>query len=314
MKFLHCAGVASLFTAFVLAALQVSCTTVPPSPLSSTALEGRILEVRAGRFVPRHELIGRAVGARLVILGETHDNGTHHRLQAEILAAMVGAGRLPDLAMEQFDREHQPALDAAHALWKQDGKQDGNQDAETLAHAGRFDRKGWRWADYKPLLEIAAAHNLRILAANFSRDEARALMKSGKSAEGVGALDPQARASLEKDLVDGHCGLRPPDSVLIGMVEAQRARDAQMAKTLSLAGPEGAVLIAGAGHARRDRGAPAYLPAALVDNLLSIAFIEIEPQGRADLTRYAGLFDFVWFTERAPRADPCKDFRLPAGR
>ena len=86
-----------------------------------------------------------------------------------------------------------------------------------------------------------------------------------------------------------------------------------MAKALSEAGSAGAVLIAGAGHARRDRGAPAYLPAALVDNLLSIAFIEIEPQGSADLTRYAGLFDFVWFTERAPRPDPCKDFRLPAG-
>ena len=309
MKFLHCTGVASLFTAFVLAALQVSCTTVPPAPLSGIALEGRILEVRAGRFVPRHELIGRAVGARLVILGETHDNGTHHRLQAEILADLIRAGRLPDLAMEQFDREHQASLDAARAH----GKQDGKQDAETLAHAGRFDRKGWRWADYKPLLEIAAAHNLRILAANFSRDEARALMKSANPADGVAALLPEARASLEKDLVDGHCGLRPPQAMLIGMVEAQRARDAQMAKTLSGAGPAGAVLIAGAGHARRDRGAPAYLPAAPAGQLVTIAFIEIEPQGSADLTRYAGLFDFVWFTERAPRADPCKDFRLPAG-
>ncbi len=310
MKFLHCTGAASLCAALVLAALQASCTALPPTPLSGTSLGGRILDVHAGRFVPRDEIVARAMRARFVILGEAHDNSTHHRLQAEILAAMVGAGRLPDLAMEQLDREHQPALDAARAL----GKQDGKLDAEALAQAGRFDRKGWRWADYQPLLEIAAAGNLRVVAANFSRDEARALMKSGRPAEGLAALDPQARASLEKDLVEGHCGFRPPDAVLTGMVEAQRARDAQMAKTLSEAGPAGAVLIAGAGHARRDRGAPAYLPAALRDNVLSIAFIEIEPQGSADLGRYAGLFDFVWFTERAPRADPCKDFRLPAGR
>ncbi len=306
MKFLHCTGAASLCAALVLAALQASCTALPPTPLSGTSLEGRILDVHAGRFVPRDEIVARAMRARFVILGEAHDNSTHHRLQAEILAAMVGAGRLPDLAMEQFDREHQASLEAARAR--------GKQDAEALADAGRFDRKGWRWPDYKPLLEIAAAGNLRVLAANYSRDEARTLMKSGKPVDGIPVLPAEARAALEKDLVEGHCGFRPPDAVLTGMVEAQRARDAQMAKTLSEAGPAGAVLIAGAGHARRDRGAPAYLPAALRDNVLSIAFIEIEPQGSADLGRYAGLFDFVWFTERAPRADPCKDFRLPAGR
>jgi uncharacterized iron-regulated protein len=205
--------------------------------------------------------------------------------------------------MEQFDREHQSSLDTARAR--------GERDAEALADAGRFDRKGWRWPEYKPLVTLAASHGLAILAANFSRADARTLMRSGRPAEGVAPMSPELHAQLEKDIVEGHCGLRPSAPVLAGMIEAQRARDAQMARVLATAEVSGAVLIAGSAHARRDRGVPAYLAPALQEQLLSIAFVEVDASGRAPPRGYRELFDIVWFTARAERNDPCKGLRMP---
>ena len=266
-------------------------------------LAGRVWDTHAGRFVEVQTAIDRAVAARVVILGEIHDNAEHHRLQAEVLTALLRAGRRPVIAMEQFDREHQAALDAVRAS--------GERDPERIADAGGFDRKGWHWPGYRPLLELAAANDLPILAANLSRQSARALMKTGKPADGL-ALAPEAlQSALEQDIVVGHCGVRPPATMLSAMVEAQRARDAQMALTLGSAGERGAILIAGVGHARRDRGVPAYVPATMRKELLVVAFVEVEAGRSVPGAGFAGLYDLVWFTPRAAREDPCKNVRMP---
>jgi uncharacterized iron-regulated protein len=298
------ASPAKTFACAALALLLAACAPAYRSPLERDhPLVGRIWDTHARAFVMRDALVGRAVAARIVMLGEAHDNPDHHRLQAEVLAALLKAGRSPALAMEQFDREHQQSLDAQRAQ--------GVRDPERIADAGRFDRKGWNWPQYRPLVESAIAANLPVLAANLSREDARALMKAGRPAEGLAPADRALRESLEQDIVDGHCGYRPSATVLAGMVEAQRARDAQMAAVLARTDARGAVLIAGAGHTRNDRGAPAYLPAGLRGGVLAVAFLEVET-GRAEpRPEYATLYDLVWFTPRADREDPCKNFRMP---
>jgi uncharacterized iron-regulated protein len=264
---------------------------------------GPILDTRTGAYLSRDDVMRRAIASRFVILGEVHDNAAHHRLQTAILKAMLDAGRRPALAMEQFDLQNQPALDAARAR--------GERHPERLADAGRFDRKGWRWPDYRPLVELAATAGLPLSAANLSREEARTLMKSGLPARSVAPATQEQRGALEQDIIEGHCGIRPPAAILSGMVEAQRARDARMAQTLESVGEGGAVLIAGGGHARRDRGVPSYLPPAAQEKLLSIGFVEVAPDGTTQGTSYAGIYDVVWFTPRATRGDPCKDLSLP---
>lgn len=304
MKYLQALRMLGRCGAVALSVTIGSCANSPFQPIDTADIDGRIFDVKTGTSISRVDLVNRAIAARFLVLGETHDNPTHHRLQTEMLATLVAAGRRPALAMEQFDRSHQSVLDRALA-----GKA---IDAETLADAGGFDRRGWDWQAYKPLVEIAAANRLRILAANFSREEARALMQTGKPAAGLPALSEKTLAALESNIVEGHCGHRPSPLVLSGMVEAQRARDAQMAKSLLEAGSTGAVLIAGLEHARRDRGAIAYLPSKLAEDVLSVGFVESDPQSDAAPGRYAGRFDVVWFTNRAERDDPCKGFRLPA--
>lgn len=293
-----------------LSVLISACTPAWLTPLErDNPLVGRVWDTRARQFVSPDAALARASGARIVILGETHDNADHHRLQSMVLAALLRSGRRPLLAMEQFDREHQAGLDAARAR--------GERDPEQIADAGRFDRRGWKWPDYRPLVEFAVGAGLDLRAANLSRENARTLMRTGAPAAGLPPAPAALRAALEQDIIDGHCGHRPAAAMLAGMVEAQRARDAQMATSLNSAGPDGAVLIAGAGHARRDRGVPEYLPAAARSQVLSIGFIEVVAQ-KNEPHDYVGNpasetgpeYDLVWFTPRAEREDPCKNFRL----
>ena len=246
---------------------------------------GRIWDVGAARFVSAEELFDRAARARQLILGETHDNPEHHRLQRVVLEALAARGDKRLLAMEQFDSDYQAAIDAAP------------RDAEALADAGRFDRQGWNWPLYRPLVQFALEHGWPLVAANLSRAEARAIVADPARSRLAPAPEPVKRA-LERDIIDGHCGDAPEAKRLAGMVEAQRARDARMAAVLR----SPSVLIAGAGHARRDRGVPLYLGDA---DVLSIAFIEAEPGKAAQEYTEPASFDYAWFTLPAARADPC---------
>lgn len=78
-------------------------------------LVGRILDVAATREITRDELFARLSHTRVTLLGEIHDNEDHHRLQAEVYAALTAADARPALVMEQFDLEQQQAIDAARA-------------------------------------------------------------------------------------------------------------------------------------------------------------------------------------------------------
>jgi uncharacterized iron-regulated protein len=257
-----------------------------------------ILDMRTGRWIGRAELLRELQRADYVLLGETHDNPHHHRLQAELLDALSPAR--PALAMEMFDTGDQPGLDAARAK---------GVDADGLAKAGAMDTKSWRWDMYRPLVAIAVERGLPLAAANLSREGARNVMRTGWAAlpdaarlDVEGPWNPKREATLGEEIRIAHCG-EFPDSLMPGMVRAQRARDAVMADVL-LRYPR-AVLIAGRGHARSDYGVPIYLrqraPGAKV---LSVGFTERAP-GDPISPRDTAAFDYVWPTPPAERPDQC---------
>ena len=92
----------------------------------------------------------------------------------------------------------------------------------SLRDAGHFDRKGWGWPLYRPLVQFALESGWPIVAANLSRTEARALVADPGRSE-LAPAAPSVRGALERDIIDGHCGAAPEPKRLGGMVEAQRA-------------------------------------------------------------------------------------------
>ena len=293
----------------------------------SHPLVGTIWSVRQGRAIPARDLFAELAKRKVVLLGEKHDNVDHHVLQAKVIRALTDAGRRPAIAFEMLDADEQAVVTAAVL--------EHPRDPSAIAAAVRWDRKGWPpWPEYAPIGEAALAFDLPIVAANLPLAEVRAIAHAG-----LGAIDAQESArlgldqempaplaqSLEEELVAAHCGHLPAVAVP-RMALAQRARDAEMAeRVLVAARGDGAVLIAGAGHVRNDRGVPrdvARLDAAAggartPTTIASVAFVEVEasraaPAAYAERWHAASLpFDYVWFTPRASDDDPCAAMSKP---
>ncbi len=304
----------------LLALLLAACGSPPKPPRSgwltsvdaSNPLVGRAYDEHAGRFVTREQLDAALAGAPFVLLGEKHDNADHHRLQARALASLVAAGRRPAVVFEMIDLGLQPAVDAYMA--RADATVDG------LGGVLRWDKSGWpAWSIYRPIFEVAMRAHLPIVAAGLSHDTAHALFEGGLPALpgdlshlDVPPLSPPLEASLEQELVGAHCGMLPQDMVApMGLV--QRVRDALMAdRMVSRATPDGAVLVAGAGHVRTDRGVPVYLARSRpARRSFTVSFLEVDTGG--DPRAYAAdqPSDALVFTPRVDDADPCAQFHHP---
>lgn len=282
-------------------------------------LVGYALSGRDGRWVGRAEIDAGLAAAEFVALGEIHDNEDHHRLQAEFVRAAAASGRRPALAFEMIDTGQADALAAVQAA--------PPLTPEAIAEATGWERSGWpAFAVYRPIFEAGIAAGLELVAANLPRPVAREVVRKG-----IGPLPAPVRELMERagapsrleldtwaeEMEENHCQAVDPE-ILPGLVQAQRARDAQMALRVAEAGAggRGAILITGGGHARNDRGVPAWLARVLPGvRMLSIGLIEVDPAlrwPRHYAERYGDVafpFDYVIFTPRAEREDPCEQLR-----
>ena len=299
------------------AAAEVTPVPVPPwqSPLSlDHPLVGRLWLPAEDRFIEPPELARRLSAADFVLLGEKHDNTDHHRLQAWALEQIIASGRRPVVAFEMVAPEQEPGL--RRHLADHPGQIEGLDTA--LDWAGNH----WPdWPNYRPIFAAALAAGLEIRPANLAMPDVRSLARGQSLPAATLALyrldqapDIATAEAMATEIRDVHCG-QLPEAMVSGMVDVQRGRDAAMARAMTSAAPSGAVLIAGAGHVRADRGVPAQI-AAMAPNrtVFSLAFVEVGDD-HPDPASYGeewGVprppFDAVWFTPRANDDDPCAGF------
>ena len=234
-----------------------------------------------------------AGGARIVLLGEIHDNALHHDNQA----AAVRALRPTALVVEMLTPEQ---VAAAQGIDRRDG--------EALGLAFGWQDAGWpAFSLYQAI--FAAAPEASVYGAAVPRDEVRRAMTEGAAAllpdMGLEPLPEAEQAEREAMQAEAHCGALP-EHMLPGMVEAQRYRDASFAATALRAlretgGP--VVVITGNGHARADWGVPRMIAAAAPEaRVLTIG--QFEEAAEPDPP-----FDLWLVTEAAERGDPCAAFR-----
>ena len=281
-------------------------------------LVGRIWDVRGARWIEEATLEASLARADFVLLGETHDNADHHLLEARVVRALASAGRRPAVAFEMLDTEQQAQVDRALAA--------APRDADGVAEAVGWAHSGWpSFAIYRPVFSAALDSGLPLVATNLTRKRAHAVVAHGTSAlsprvaeilDRAGPLSEAGARALREEMAESHCG-QLPESMLQPMVLMQRARDAQLAeRLLDAGGPGGAVLVAGAGHVRADRGVPVYLAReAPSRSAAAVAFLEVSP-GKREPGAYADEFgserlpfDYVLFTPATAREDPCEELR-----
>jgi uncharacterized iron-regulated protein len=275
--------------------------------LTEHPLAGQVWDSAARAFTTPEQVYARAAEAQYVLLGEVHVNPDHHRLQAEVLQALLGEWETRHaVVFEMFDRGQQPLIDEAVG--------DGG-DAARVIEATGLARRGWQPEFYAPLVDLTLAAGRPLVAGNLSRAEAREVAFDGLDAvltpaeqERLGLSTPLPDLAHEAllDLIDvGHCGYLSRD-MLVPMMTAQRVRDAVLADAM-LAHPR-AGLIAGGVHARRDLGVPIYLAGRRPQaEVVSIGFVEVRSGREAPRAYYrdGADFDYLWFTARTEAEDPC---------
>lgn len=301
-------------------------------------LAGEIYSAERKELVPAQEL-GRALAlARFVLLGEVHDNPDHHLWQAwgirtisKLRGARIAEGQpqIGIVAMEMIRADQFEALDK---FYGRNVEVPRPRPAKSLGRLLDWDKSGWPdFKFYEPVVAQAMYERLVIVPASPSRDLSRKASKDWDNALSPNeitrlGLDRQFTAALQGALIteirDSHCGLIP-ETAFEKMSRVQRFRDATMADAmLSVGLYKGAILIAGNGHVRRDRGVPYFLSARGIpaDKIVTVAHVEVDP-GKVDPTAYVpaapdGMpaVDFVVFTPRTDRADPCEKMRSDMGK
>lgn len=243
-------------------------------------------------------------GADIIILGEVHDNPQHHINQARIVSEVQPAAIVFEMITPDVARQVTPEI---------------RENAILLEATLSWEDSGWPdFAMYYPI--FAAAPDAAIFGGAMDRAEVRRTISDG-AAEVFGAsaalfgLDADLPDDqLEKRLQlqqDAHCGALPVE-MLPGMVEAQRVRDAALARAAVAAhahaqASEGGpvVVITGNGHAREDWGMPAALRAYFADreqvDIRTLAQFEQAIDQALPVTT-------TLVTDPAERDDPCKAF------
>lgn len=312
--------------------------SAPPLPLDWQASEltthplvGKIYSTAAKDFVDADAFAKALALARFPLLGEIHDNPDHHLWQAwgiraisKIRGARIveGAPQIDMIAMEMLSVDQYDGIDK---FYGRNARVPRVRKPRAFGRMVKWKDSGWPdFKIYEPIVAQAQYEQIVLAPASPSRDANRGVSKQGLDgylgSEEVARLGlskplPQdLQGALLKEIKDSHCGLMP-EAHFPRMAEVQRYRDAVMADSLlSTGNTKGAILIAGNGHVRRDRGVALYLTdrGAEPASIVSVGKIEVV-DGQVDPAAYrvstpggTPLYDFVVFTPRLKRPDPCE--------
>lgn len=252
--------------------------------------------------------------ADIVLAGERHDNPHHHAAQADIVRAAAASGRPVVLVFEMLDTDQQPAIDAFFAA--------GGGSAPEFAAAVDWQARGWPDPTlYAPLFDAMFDADATIVAGDLPRATIRRIGRDGvvavppELAERFG-FDRPLPAEIDAEMRDiqytAHCQLIP-QAALGRMVAVQRARDAALAGAILDARarqPDAiVVLIAGAGHVRKDHGVGALLHTNAPGSRTLVIGLDEGAPGSPGFSALPRQYDVVWFSPAVDHPDRCEGLR-----
>ena len=266
-----------------------------------------IFGLPSGESISFRQLLEGIETARVIFVGESHDQAEQHQIQVRILRELSSRGTNLAIAMEMFEQFQQPILDR----WSQG----------LLTEEAFLKEVDWEttWAMdyqlYKGILDEAKARHLKVLGLNVARELVRKVAQNGiegLSREDKGNLpeidlsDKGHRAYI-KGIYKGHPGGLAKE--FDHFYQAQCLRDEAMAGALAdfLKSPEGenkvVLVFAGNGHVIFDFAIPNRLYRRVSTPFETIVLKEWKKEINGDLT-FSGasspLADFIWITKPNP--------------
>jgi len=234
-------------------------TPMPSGNVSASHAAFVVHDVRGGRVATLDAIVEAAREADVVFLGELHDDDVAHAVQRQVLEGLRQRGARAVLAMEMFERDVQPLLDAYLA-----GRA---SEAEFLAGARPWPNYA---TDYRPLVELARARGWPVVASNAPRPLASLVSRGGLRALDTLAAASRAHVAAELRCPDdayrtkfvalmgdmaGHGGA-PADGAAMAQrfYEAQCVKDETMAESVAAALAPGTTVVHVNGSFHSDEG------------------------------------------------------------
>jgi uncharacterized iron-regulated protein len=141
---------------------------------------GEVLDLAQGRTVTTSELAPRLGSARIVFVGEAHDEVSSRRFQVQVIETLLAQDREVFVALEMFP----PGANEALADWSR-----GNlSEKEFLARSGWYESWGFPWSTYRDLFLGFRDKHLPVRGINVTREQ----RKLGSE----GSLDPALREEV----------------------------------------------------------------------------------------------------------------------
>lgn len=285
-------GVRACALAFAAAALFAA---TPARAHEGCVAEGAWTAPDGGRMGAQ-EIFARAARARVVLLGESHDNAEHHRWELHTAAALAGLQPRLVLGFEMFPRRVQAALDRWVA---------GELTEQEFLLAADWSRVwGYEAAFYLPLFHFARLNRIPMLALNVERDLVRAVGAKGLAAvpqdQREGVSDPAEPAESYLARLFESYSQHPEkkasaparsDPEFRRFVEAQLVWDRAMAEALAGAAARHAdaliIGVMGARHITHGEGVPHQLASLGIQPVVSLLPWEHEADCRDFTAGYA---------------------------
>jgi uncharacterized iron-regulated protein len=286
-----------------------------PSDLTLTDnnLVNKIWNVNSGKFIDKQRLIKAMLDKEYILLGETHDNPLHHKYQAWVIDQLHARGRKMSVAFEMLTPDQGEAL--ANGQF---------QNADQIFDAVKWDETGWPAREYyEPVFTATLNAGYDIHTANIGRQELTHVIMQGEDQlpENIKAMlaeNPLSKESeelLRTGIVESHCQMLP-ENMVPAMMLGQRVRDAVIAHSLvTNKAEDGIVLIAGSGHTLKT-GVYGFIRTADPSaKIFTMAWMEVDQRFSQpeEYREYWGTeqlpFDYVWFTPRVDRPDPCEELK-----
>mgnify|MGYP002777206891 CR=1 FL=1 len=156
-----------LIGAFLLGVLPAQAN----EPVEASLAEVRVFNLLSQQLQPPETLLEKLAQADVVYLGETHDREADHRAQLEIIQQLLQRRQGWTIGMEMFQRPYQASLNQFLA-----GKLD---EAELQARSQYRRRWGYPWEFYAPILRLARARGVGVIALNAPTEVTRKVARQG---------------------------------------------------------------------------------------------------------------------------------------
>lgn len=215
--------------------LSFGAHAAPPKQILNTATQQNITP---------EQLAADLSQADIVLIGEQHDNPTHHAAQLWLLQHTQSQRNSGSVVLEMLTPEQQGALDEVQQ-WLQQGGATGKR---SLAEKIQWN-SAWDWSQYQNLMYYLLRQKTRVIGGNAVAADLQ--RQQNFLPQGKNSGSESVRQALGQ-LMHSHHGSAQ------NLVAMQQYKDYRMSQTL-LDAPKPAWLLAGNIHVSKQLGVPLFL-------------------------------------------------------